>query len=132
MKRAVVLLIFAGVLATGARARAHHSLAATYDESKDATLDGRIVQFLLRNPHSYLHIEAPDANGEMQRWSLEWRGAGGLNRDGITRETLRVGDEVVVTIHPSRTVNDTRGVLNTLHRKSDGFGWGTQPGEIVD
>ena len=132
MKRILVAFWVAGAAASGAWAWGHHSLAATYDESRDMTLDGKIVQFLLRNPHSYLHVEAPNENGELARWSLEWRGAGGLNRDGITRETLRVGDEVVVTIHPSRTVNDTRGVLNTLHRKSDGFGWGALPGQIVD
>jgi hypothetical protein len=68
----------------------------------------------------------------MQRWSLEWRSSGQLGQQGIRRDTLKVGDEVVVTINPSRTVGDHRGALKTLHRKSDGFGWGTNPGETTE
>ena len=40
--------------------------------------------------------------------------------------------EVVVTVNPSRTKGDNRGALKTLHRTSDGFGWGTKPGETID
>ena len=61
--------------ATDARSRAHHSLAATYDDSKEVTLDGKIAELLFRNPHSFLHVEAPDKAGVMQRWSLERIGA---------------------------------------------------------
>jgi hypothetical protein len=48
------------------------------------------------------------------------------------REVLAVGDEVTVTIHPSRTKEDHRGALVTLHRESDGLGWGTREGEVVE
>ena len=65
----------------------------------------------------------------MQRWSLEWRSSGQLGQQGIKRDTLKVGDDVVVTINPSRTAADHRGALKTLHRKSDGFGWGNNPGD---
>jgi hypothetical protein len=115
-----------------AAAWAHHSLGATYDGNKVVTLDGKILQLLLRNPHSFLQIEAPDENGVMQRWSLEWRSAGSLGQQNIKRDTLKAGDAVVVTMNPSRTPGDHRGALVTLHRKSDGFGWGTRPGEVVE
>ena len=68
----------------------------------------------------------------MQRWSLEWRASGQLGQQGIKRDTLKVGDEVVVTINPSRTPTDHRGALKTLHRKSDGFGWGNNPGDTIE
>jgi hypothetical protein len=111
---------------------AHHSLGATYDGEKEVKLEGKIVQFLLRNPHSFLHIEAPDAKGELQRWSLEWRSAGSLSQQGVNRDTLKLGDVVVITASPSRTPADHRGVLKTLYRKSDGLGWGNRPGEVVE
>ena len=111
---------------------AHHSLGATYDDSKEIKLDGKIAQFLMRNPHSFLHVEAPDEKGVMQRWSLEWRAAGSLAAQGVKRDTFQVGDEVTVTINPSRTPTDHRGVLKTLRRKSDGMGWGTKEGETVE
>jgi hypothetical protein len=128
MKRRLLLLVaFAGMTAS-----AHHSLGATYDSAKELKLEGKIVQLLLRNPHSFLQIEAPDKDGAMQRWSLEWRSAGALGQQGIKRETLKAGDDVIITASPSRTPGETRGVLKTLHRKSDGFGWGSNPGESVE
>ena len=132
MKRKTLLLGIAGAFLFAIAAQAHHSLAATYYPDKEAKLEGKILDFLLRNPHSFLQIEAPDDQGVMQRWSLEWRGSGALGQQGIKRDTLKVGDEVTITMNPSRTPGDHRGVLKTLHRKSDGFGWGSNPGESVD
>lgn len=132
MARKFVILSAALLLLGAAAAWAHHSLGATYDGNKTITLDGKILQLLLRNPHSFLQVEAADENGVMQRWSLEWRSAGSLGQQGIKRDTLKAGDEVVVTANPSRTPGDHRGALLTLHRKSDGFGWGTRPGEVVE
>jgi Family of unknown function (DUF6152) len=131
MKQKLLTALFAATLLSGARAFAHHSLAATYLD-KEVKLEGKILDLLLRNPHSFLQIEAPDENGVMQRWSLEWRSSGQLGQQGIKRDTLKVGDEVTVTINPSRTPADHRGALKTLHRKSDGFGWGTNPGETIE
>jgi hypothetical protein len=128
----MLALVFAGALMSGATAYAHHSLAATYHADQEVKLEGKIIDFLFRNPHSFLQIEAKDENGVMQRWSLEWRASGQLGQQGINRDTLKVGDEVVVTVNPSRTPADQRGALKTLHRKSDGFGWGTNPGDTSE
>ncbi len=126
-------LIWTAILTLAATALwAHHSLGATYDDSKEVKLDGKIAQFLMRNPHSFLHVEAPDERGAMQRWSLEWRSAGSLAQQGVKRDTFQVGDEVTITRSPSRTSTDHRGVLKTLRRKSDGLGWGDRPGETVE
>lgn len=133
MKSRLALILFSvATLLIGTQAYAHHSLAATYFADKEITLDGKIVEILLRNPHSFLQVEAPDESGVMQRWSLEWRSSGQLGTQGIKRDTLKVGDPVVVTANPSRTAGDHRGALKTLHRKTDGFGWGTRPGETTD
>ncbi len=131
MKRKLSATLLTGALLLVTQAFAHHSLAATYLD-KEVKLEGKILDLLLRNPHSFLQIEAPDENGVMQRWSLEWRSSGQLGAQGIKRDTLKVGDEVIVTINPSRTAGDHRGALKTLHRKSDGFGWGNNPGETIE
>jgi hypothetical protein len=131
MKRKLLLFMIAGFIVSMS-AYAHHSLSATYFSEKEVKLDGKIADLLLRNPHSYLQVDAPDEKGAMQRWSLEWRSSGQLGQAGIKRDTLKVGDDVTITMNPSRTVGDHRGALKTLHRKSDGFGWGTNPGETID
>jgi len=127
-----ILLGLASVLVLNIAAYAHHSLGATYESDKEVKLEGKIVQLLLRNPHSFLQIDVPDKDGTLQRWSLEWRGSGQLGQAGIKRDTLKAGDAVVVTANPSRTKGDNRGALKTLHRTSDGFGWGTKPGETIE
>jgi hypothetical protein len=132
MTRKILMLVIAGSLVHGMALMGHHSIGATYDGKKEVKLDGKLVQFLFRNPHSFVHVEAPDESGKMQRWAVEWGGAGALGSQGVTRDTLKVGDEVVITGNPSRTAGDHRVKMNTLHRKKDGFGWGTRPGEVVD
>jgi hypothetical protein len=113
-------------------ARAHHSFAATYHEDQTVKIEGKLVQFLFRNPHSFVHVEAPDENGEMQRWAVEWGGVGQLAGQGITRETLKAGDVVAITGNPGRNPADHRLRMVTLKRPSDGFTWGQQPGQVVD
>ena len=124
-------MVMSATLVLAGAGYAHHSLAATYLD-KEVKLEGKILDLLLRNPHSFLQIEAPDENGVVQRWSLEWRSSGQLGQQGIRRDTLKVGDEVTITMNPSRTPGDHRGALKTLHRKSDGFGWGNNPGETIE
>lgn len=132
MTRKMFVLLLLGIFGLVSTLPAHHSLGATYDGNQTLTLKGKIAQLLLRNPHSFLHIDVVDENGNTVRWSLEWRSAGSLGQQGIKRTTLKAGEEVEVTVHPSRTPGDTRAALVTLHRLSDGFGWGTRPGEVVE
>jgi len=113
-------------------AYAHHSYSATYDVSKEVRLEGKLVQFVYRNPHSFVHVQAPDESGAPQRWAVEWTGGGQLANQGVTRESLKVGDEVVIVGRPSRVPGEYRALMVSLTRPSDGFTWGTRAGQIVE
>ena len=132
MTRKAFIFIVAAALLSGGIVSAHHSQAAQYDTSKKVAIEGTMVQFQFRNPHSFVPIEAPDETGQVVRWSIEWGGSGQLTGQGVTRTTLKYGDVVLITANPSRTPNDHKLHMLTLHRKSDGFGWGTRPGEVTD
>ena len=110
---------------------AHHSYSATY-ESREITLEGKLVQFTYRNPHSFVTVLAKDDKGVDQRWAVEWSGTAQLDRSGVTRETLKVGDQVVIVGRPSRVAGEYRALMVTLKRPLDGFTWGVRGGEIVD
>jgi hypothetical protein len=112
-----------------AAAQAHHSFTATYFEDRTLEIEGRLVQFLFRNPHSFVHVEAPDDAGEMRRWAVEWGGAGQLAGQGVTNQTLRPGDVVTITGNPGRDASDYRLLMKHLRRNADGFEWGNRPGE---
>jgi hypothetical protein len=132
MKHKIVGLILVCASLAGTTAYAHHSFAAVYNSKKEITLEGKMVQFLYRNPHSYVQVEAPDENGMMQRWSVEWGGAASLAGQGVQRDTFKIGDHVIITGLPSRTPGEYRVKMNTLKRPSDGLTWGTKAGETVD
>jgi hypothetical protein len=130
--KATLLVVTVAVIVSGLTPRAHHSFAATYDEAKTVKIEGKLVQFLFRNPHSFVHVMAPDQRGEVQRWAVEWGGTGQLGAQGVTRETLRPGDVVVITGNPGRNPADFRVRMVTLRRTSDGYGWGEREGERFD
>jgi hypothetical protein len=132
MKVRLLVLAIALVVLASAQASAHHSFAATYFENKTVTIEGKLVQFQFRNPHSFVQVEAPDEKGQIQRWAVEWGGAGQLGSQGVTSQTLQAGDIVTITGNPGRNPDDHRIRMVSLRRKSDNFGWGQKPGEVVN
>jgi hypothetical protein len=120
----LALILTAGAMICGGRAYAHHSFAATYFEDKTQNLEGKVVQFLFQNPHSFLTVEGPDERGVMQRWSVEWGSSGHLSRQGVTRDSLKTGDRVVIVGHPGRTVEEHRLHMVSIRRPADGWKWG--------
>ena len=124
MKTKVLLLLAAAALLSTVPAFAHHSFAATYLEDKTQSIEGELVQFLFRNPHSFVHVEAPDEKGATQRWAVEWGAGLQLSRQGVSRDTLKPGDHVVVTGNPGRNPEDHRLRMRTIVRPKDGWKWG--------
>ena len=126
------VLLFAAAVSCAATtaAFAHHSYAATYDVTREVKLEGRLVQFVYRNPHSFVHVMANDG-GTAARWAVEWSGTTQLGNSGVNKETLKVGDHVVIMGRPSRVPGEYRALMLTLKRPSDGFAWGSA-GQTVD
>jgi hypothetical protein len=132
MRSVLTALSLAMVIAALATASAHHSFGATYEVSKQVKVEGKIVQFVYRNPHSFVHVEAPDASGVMQRWAVEWGGTSQLAGAGVKRDSLKIGDQVVIVGRPSRVPGEYRMLMVNLTRPSDGFTWGRNASEVVD
>ena len=88
------LLLAAAALVAASSASAHHSFGATYDTAKQIKLDGTIVQFVYRNPHSFVHVEAPDEAGVQQRWA-KGKHAGRGGTEGWVRAAGRQAAQAV-------------------------------------
>lgn len=136
MKRYLVVLSFAAaavVAGLGTHVYAHHSFAATYHEDQTITIEGELVQFLFRNPHSFVHVNVTEKDGTVRRYAVEWGGAGQLGGQGVNSQTLKVGDRVVITGSPGRNYpKEARVRMVTLRRPADSFEWGRKPGETFD
>ena len=105
-----------------AQAWAHHSFASTYLPDKMVTVEGKVVEFLFRNPHSVVLVEAAAGT-----WAADWSGAGQLSRQGIEKDALKPGERVIVTGHPSRNPADHRLHIESITRPSDGWKWAADP-----
>jgi hypothetical protein len=77
-------------------ALAHHSFAADYDVSKPVSLLGKITKFEWMNPHAHLYLEVKNDSGEIADWSFELGSPNALIRAGWTKNSLKIGDEVIV------------------------------------
>jgi len=84
------------MLAAAAPGWAHHSFAAEYDAKKPVKLKGIVTKVDWMNPHVYFYIDVEDEKGAVTNWALEMGPPNGLQRAGWTRNTMQVGDEVVV------------------------------------
>jgi hypothetical protein len=103
---------------------AHHSLAATYRLDEMETIRGTVLKVAFRDPHVYLHVEARSAAGVPHRWSLEWRDIQTLQRTGVTRDTLRPGDQIDVVGHPDKDADTRRLLIASMSRPTDRWSWG--------
>jgi len=78
-------------------ARAHHSVAAEFDQSKPVTFTGTIQKVAWMNPHIYTHIEVKAADGKTIVYRVEGGPPNTLFRQGWRKDTLKHGDAVTVS-----------------------------------
>jgi Family of unknown function (DUF6152) len=82
-------------------AYAHHGYAA-YDMTKTITVKGTVVELSMANPHSSLTFDTKDDSGALNHWAIEFGTLRGLLSEGWTKETLKTGDEITVSLHPAK------------------------------
>lgn len=99
MKAKLFAALGAALLGAGTSAYAHHSFA-TFDMTKQVTVTGEIKDFQWTNPHIWILIAVPAADGTSTDWSIEGGGPGALVKEGLTKKTLQAGDKVTITVHP--------------------------------
>ena len=128
MTRTWLTISFAALGVVGALVGAlpvygHHAFAAYYLEDQTISIEGNVVALDYQNPHAWLHVSALDSSGRVQKISGEWANPGRLSQQGITRETLRPGDRVIVTGSPARDPAVYRMHLKRIERPADGWTW---------
>jgi hypothetical protein len=101
-RQPIVLLASVVLLGSSGAAMAHHSFAM-FDQDNPIELEGIVQEFKYTNPHSYLLLEVKGEDGSPVVWNLEGQAPSILSRDGWSKQSLRPGDHVVVTIDPLRS-----------------------------
>ena len=132
MKRRYAALALVAALVSNAPVYAHHSFGGTYNVDQKITITGKIAQVTLRSPHSFLYVEVQNADGSVERWTIEGAAASQFAQQGIDKDAFKVGDPVEVVGNPSRSPNATRARLIKITRTTDGKSWGGGAGEVVN
>jgi hypothetical protein len=82
--------------------RAHHGTSNYETTAKTITLSGTVVEFVWANPHVYLLFDVKDDKGTIVHWAGEMNSPGVLKNAGWTKNTLKPGDQVTVTVRPNK------------------------------
>jgi hypothetical protein len=81
---------------------AHHSFDAMYERDKSMVRKGAVTKVEWTNPHARFYVDVKDERGRVTNWNMELGSPNGLRRAGWTRNSLKVGDVVSVTVSLAR------------------------------
>jgi acyl-coenzyme A thioesterase PaaI-like protein len=118
LMRAGVLLLGVVIAVGSSSVEAHHSFAAQYDANKPVTLVGTVTKVEWTNPHARFYVDVKDDKGVVTNWNLELASPNVLRRNGWTRTSLSVGDEV--TVEGSLAKNGTKMANARVVKLADG------------
>ena len=104
-------------LMLGTVVSAHHSRAQYGDDQ--LTTQGVVVEYRWGNPHVYVVWEVNDSNGGKKRWLGEMASLTSMIADGMTKNSLKVGDEIEVVAFPSERAGSAESLIKLI-TKADG------------
>jgi hypothetical protein len=107
-------LVVGALAVVCAPALAHHSFGQYYLESDTIEIEGNVVEFQYKNPHTWIQIEAPNPLGQRTIYAAEWGSVSALERQGVLKNTVKVGDRVRLWASPGRNPNDNRVRLKRI------------------
>ena len=94
-------VLIAGLVLVCRPAFAHHG-TGTYDSTKSVTLSGAVTEFAFTNPHAALYFDVKDEKGKVVNWAIEMNSPGVLARAGWTKKMFKLGDQITITVRPSK------------------------------
>lgn len=89
---------------------AHHGSHVSYDTEKSVVLKGTVTEFAWSNPHTQIYFDVKNDKGDAVNWGAETANPANLAKSGWTRNSLKPGDEITVTMWPSKA-GTPRGFL---------------------
>jgi uncharacterized protein DUF6152 len=99
--RAIFYLVLLFGFGFAPPAHAHHGYAA-YDLTKTVSVSGTVAELSLANPHSSVTFDVKDEKGDVNRWAVEFGTLRNLMSQGWTRDTLKPGDGIKLSLHPAK------------------------------
>ena len=89
------------LLSTATPLSAHHS-RAMFDTDRLVSVEGVVTNVEWRNPHMWVTLDVPTADGGTESWGFEGSGTASMVASGISPQILKVGNRVKIIAHPPR------------------------------
>jgi hypothetical protein len=87
--------------------RAHHAFAAEFDANQPVKFEkATVTKMEWVNPHVWIHVDVPAADGTTEKWSIEAGTPNVLFRRGFTKQALLPG--TVIRIDGYRAKDGSR------------------------
>jgi hypothetical protein len=104
MQMRFMTLVVTGALTLAAAvpAPAHHAFGGEFDANRPVLLKGPIVKVEWVNPHAWIHMEVKQPDGTSDVWMIEGGSPNSLLRQGVTKNSLPIGTEIVVDGYQAR------------------------------
>ncbi len=133
MRNALVAAAGLAMITAGATpALAHHSFAM-FDRSKEVDISGTVKEFQYTNPHSWVMVMVPGADGKDVEWGFESEGPSTLLRNGVKKSSIQPGEKVTARFYPMRDGRPAGSLISIT--KADGtvitFRQGPPPAGVV-
>lgn len=93
-----VFILVVAILAMIQPSLGHHS-HANYDITKYLQVSGTVSDILWINPHIWIFLEMVDEDGQLVQWAMEGATPGQLATNGVTRDTVKLGDTISARCH---------------------------------
>lgn len=97
---------------------AHHSFQM-FDRTQLVLIKGSVTDWNFNNPHSWLHVEAPDRNGELQTWSFEGASPVHAVRQGVKGNTYTKGEQVSIVMSPMKDGRNAGAMCFVVKQSGD-------------
>jgi uncharacterized protein DUF6152 len=81
---------------------AHHGTNAEYDSEHPVVFKATVTEFAFSNPHVQIYFDVRDDKGKVIHWAVEAPSPGRLIRMGWTRDEVKAGDQITITVEPAR------------------------------
>ena len=112
------IALVVGLLLSAAPVVAHHAFATEFDAKKPLTKRGIVTKIEWTNPHVWFYINVKNDAGVIENWAFEMGGPGALGREGWNRNTLKIGDELMVEGSMARAGNNRGNARSVTMVKS--------------
>ncbi len=96
---------------------AHHSRAHYGNEEQ--TTKGVVLEYKWRNPHVFVVWAVKDQSGKTTQWIGEMASLTSMIADGMTKDSLKMGDEITVVAFPSKNPGSAEALIKKI-TKADG------------